>query len=442
MEAKGANDEVLDWEPVRPILDWAICELGEEDRSVVSLRFLEGMSYGDIAERIGASEDASRMRVNRALERLRRLLVSKGVRSTGVALCGALSAQVALSAPVQLSASICPYVASGLAAGTGSSAIGVVVGFMNTTKATVALAITVTAVTVGVVVWQSQRLAYARLDLALLEGRMREATRSESDLSDLRARLNELDAEIASFRQGGRNALPLLAFEVEDFEEELTGWAQRMESVERFLEANDSYRIPELELLTMEEWISEIKESVLESEADYRKVLSRLRYKAKLNSFERIASAVRSYQKATEGRFPKDPQELLGYFDEAFDPQILSRFRYSAEGDPEFANFTKGSEAIVESTFVDPIWDTQFCVTAKSSKNRPLPAMFEMDRLVEASKGFAKANGREPFDANELLPFMAEGKDHELISQIFAAMRRKPVLAGDAGDSGDDVANQ
>ncbi len=429
MEAETARSGELDWEPIRPLLDWTMGKLNDDDRNVISLRFLEGRSYAEIAGRLRSSEDAARMRTNRALEKLRRLLASKGVRSTAAALGGALGAQAALAAPAQLSGSICQFVATGLAAGTGSSTIGIVIGFMNTSKGTATLALAAAAIAAGVAVFQNQKLDAAQSDLALLESQLRAASMSETSLADLRARLSELDTQLASLRQPESVAPPLLRFEVEDFEEELADWAQRMERVARYLEINDAYWIPELDLLSPENWLQETKDGALESEADFRRVLGRLRFRAKnIVISGKIHPAVRAYVKAHEGRFPKDPAELISHIDHPFDARILTRFQYRAAGDSEFADFAKGAEAMVESVSLDPIWDTQFCLTEKGFSIHNLPGMFELDHVAEAAKRFEEANGQEPKTADELLPYLSESKDHQLISEIFDAMQRKPSL--------------
>src|SRR5262252_4072415 len=62
------------WDELRPVLDEAMHELGERERNAVLLRYFEGRQLADVGAHLGLSEDAARMRVARALEKLRRLL--------------------------------------------------------------------------------------------------------------------------------------------------------------------------------------------------------------------------------------------------------------------------------------------------------------------------------------------------------------------------------
>lgn len=91
---------------VGPILDEAINELGEADRTAILLRFLEQQDFRSVGAAIGSNEDAARMRVTRALERLQELLMRHGVTTSAGALSVALSAQVVQAAPVGLAFTI------------------------------------------------------------------------------------------------------------------------------------------------------------------------------------------------------------------------------------------------------------------------------------------------------------------------------------------------
>jgi uncharacterized protein (TIGR03435 family) len=85
------------------VLDDALHELNERDRGAVVLRFLEGNNLRDVGAALGLSEDAARMRVDRALEKLRTLLAKRGVTSTASGLTAALVATT-LTAPSSLAA--------------------------------------------------------------------------------------------------------------------------------------------------------------------------------------------------------------------------------------------------------------------------------------------------------------------------------------------------
>ena len=77
---------------VGPLLDEAINQLGEPDRQAILLRFFEQHDFRAVGAALGSNEDAARMRVTRALEKLRSVLKRRGVVSSASALSVTLSA--------------------------------------------------------------------------------------------------------------------------------------------------------------------------------------------------------------------------------------------------------------------------------------------------------------------------------------------------------------
>jgi RNA polymerase sigma factor (sigma-70 family) len=109
-----------DWERVRPVLDRVMVELSEPDRDAILMRYFEKRPLGEIGERLGLSEDAARKRVDRALEKLRALLVRRGL-TTSAALAVAISANAVHAAPAGLAAVVTAGAVAGSAAGAGAT---------------------------------------------------------------------------------------------------------------------------------------------------------------------------------------------------------------------------------------------------------------------------------------------------------------------------------
>ena len=55
------------WSQIAPLLDGAMEQLGKTDHDALVLRFFEGRSLSEVGLALGASEDAAKKRVNRAL---------------------------------------------------------------------------------------------------------------------------------------------------------------------------------------------------------------------------------------------------------------------------------------------------------------------------------------------------------------------------------------
>ncbi|MGO8700212.1 MAG: RNA polymerase sigma factor [Limisphaerales bacterium] len=103
------------WSQITPLLDGAMGQLGQKDHDAIVLRFFEGRNFKEVGTAIGASEDAAKMRVGRALEKLRRFFAKRGVVSSAAIIAGAMAANSVQAAPSSL-AIAAAAVAKGVAA--------------------------------------------------------------------------------------------------------------------------------------------------------------------------------------------------------------------------------------------------------------------------------------------------------------------------------------
>ena len=128
----AAGEPNPDWDRLRPVLDAAIDELPEPDRAAVILRFLERRPFSAIGATFNVSEDAARMRTERALDRLRTALARRGITSTSAALALIVAGQSAVSAPAGLAALLAAK-SLATAAATAGGGILALSSFMSTT---------------------------------------------------------------------------------------------------------------------------------------------------------------------------------------------------------------------------------------------------------------------------------------------------------------------
>ncbi len=132
------------WTRIAPLLDDALDKLGTRDRDALALRFFENKSMAEIGAALGASEDAAKVRVSRALEKLRKIFTKRGVTLSAAAIVGAASANAASAAPVGLAKTI-SAVAITKGAAAGGSTLALVKGAMKLmawTKMKMAVAVT------------------------------------------------------------------------------------------------------------------------------------------------------------------------------------------------------------------------------------------------------------------------------------------------------------
>ncbi|HSY73953.1 MAG TPA: sigma-70 family RNA polymerase sigma factor [Dongiaceae bacterium] len=116
-EAEPMHEEM--WNQIAPLLDGAMEQLGQKDHDALVLRFFENKTFAEVGATLGASEDAAKMRVNRALEKLRKFFTKRGVSSTTAIIAGTISANSVQAAPVALAKSV---TAVAIAKGAAASA--------------------------------------------------------------------------------------------------------------------------------------------------------------------------------------------------------------------------------------------------------------------------------------------------------------------------------
>lgn len=101
-EAISEPESRIDWTAVSPRLDEAVASLGDRDRDAVILRFFGGRSFAEIGAQLDIGESAARMRVERALEKLRIRLSRAGIGSSCAALGAILAENGVMAAPAGL----------------------------------------------------------------------------------------------------------------------------------------------------------------------------------------------------------------------------------------------------------------------------------------------------------------------------------------------------
>lgn len=184
-ETLSDQEPDANWGELAPMLDTAIDDLNEADRRAVLLRFVDRRNYSEIGVVLRLSEDAARMRVDRALEKLRRLLARRGITSTASALGVAMANHAVGAAPVGLAATV-TATAVAVAPAALVSAV-TIIEFMSTTKAVAAAVGLVVVAALGtatreVLAWRQTQatLAATRAENAAPAAKLRDLNRRVS----------------------------------------------------------------------------------------------------------------------------------------------------------------------------------------------------------------------------------------------------------------------
>jgi RNA polymerase sigma factor (sigma-70 family) len=123
MQTSAENDPnpAETWLHLGPLLDEAMQHLAKKDHDALVLRFFENKNFAEVAGALGAGESAAKMRVSRALEKLRKFFARRGIALSATAIAGAVAVNAVQAAP------------TGLAAGAAAAATN---GFATTTTLT------------------------------------------------------------------------------------------------------------------------------------------------------------------------------------------------------------------------------------------------------------------------------------------------------------------
>jgi RNA polymerase sigma factor (sigma-70 family) len=111
------------WPGIGPLLDTAMGHLGERDHNALVLRFFEERTFRDVGSALGTTEAGAKMRVNRALEKLRVFFTKRGLTLSAAAIGGALAAHSVQAAPAGLATSVTVAAVKGATVTTSTSTL-------------------------------------------------------------------------------------------------------------------------------------------------------------------------------------------------------------------------------------------------------------------------------------------------------------------------------
>jgi RNA polymerase sigma factor (sigma-70 family) len=195
------NDPEPDaWTQVGPLLEEAMAQLNERDRDAIVLRFFEGKALKEVGHALGTSEDAAKMRVSRALDKLRDFFHRRGITVPAGALAAAISGNSIQAAPAGLAASVAAGAVQ--TAALGASTLTLVKGAIHImTSAKISVAIGVTAAA-AIIALQAHQVSIQKQTVQQLEAQVaQDAQTSRAQRAEI-AKLQEQNAFIAKTMAG------------------------------------------------------------------------------------------------------------------------------------------------------------------------------------------------------------------------------------------------
>ena len=428
------------WDQLRPMLDEAMHELSERDRNAILLRYFEGRQLAEVGAKLGLSEDAARMRVGRALEKLRGRLAGRGVTSTAAALAALLASQTITAAPAGLAVNIAGTAVASASAGAGSTLTILKLITMTKLKIGLISALVVAGVATPLIIQHQNEVNLHDENQSLLREHEQlngEITRLSAEnfrLSQLVAQANssslsqnsgsnellKLRAEVTRLRQqqraSSRSSAAAGAGDDPSMDASLKTWATRVSQLKQRIEQMPDKKIPELQLVTDKDWFDAVKSvKQLETEDDYRQAFDGLRRNVKSEFVGMLQQALRGYTKANDGMLPADLSQLKPYFEKPVDDAILGRYSLLQQG--KASDVPQGQYIVAETAPpVDDEYDTVYKVSMNginsSSVNRT------EDALKQAGMEYAQAHGGLlPTDPSQLAPYLKQPIDPAVVQR-------------------------
>jgi RNA polymerase sigma factor (sigma-70 family) len=364
---------------LKHLLDETIDKLNEPDRSAILLRFFEQRDFRSVGEALGSTEDAARMRVTRALEKLGELLKGRGVTTTAAALSALLVANAVQGAPANLAVTI----TTAALAGSTLTGTGAATTIKAITMTTLQKAIVAAVVVAGV----ATPLAVQHRGQVKLREENQSLRQQLDKQSELAAENERLAGLIATTAQAQSNLLPQdqlnellrLRGEVGRLRAESHELATLKAAVRnansekpanplrKQLEQMPDKYIPELQSLEEKKWAEDAARGKLETEEGIREALGNLRRAAKIRFVARLSDGLTQYTKANGGQLPNDLADLKPYLKDPrdgtpIDDAALQRYQLLHNG--KITDFSSNEPLIAEKAPVDDQYDTVFQVQA------------------------------------------------------------------------------
>ncbi len=375
------------------------------------------------------AENAARMRVDRALDKLRGKLVRRGLTTTALSLSATLSANAVQAAPTGLATAISAATAAGTTAAVTMAATATKAITMTTLQKVLVAAVFAATVSTGI--YEARQASALRGQLETLQqqqaplaARIQELSQNREEterqlalLNDENERLKRNTSELLALRAEvvrlrSRAGIPATADDpLQSAAKELV---DRVNTLKEKLEATPSAKIPELQLLTAGDW-ADAGRGNLDTENDFRKAFSLLRDWAVRNFLQSMSSALRKYKQTHNDDVPPELSDLKPFFEAPPSDEMLQRYQIvSSKVLPSFSVEGRSGRgwSVTLKEVIDADNDALFELTRDGgvggASYRDVDALKVLEPAMRAFEANAPTNaeGHLAFTPQQLLPYL------------------------------------
>ena len=406
------------WRQLAPHLEEAMGRLGEHDRTLLALRFYENKSGAEAAALLGIREVTAHKRTARAVEKLRKFFATQGVTVSASGLVVVITANAVQAAPAGLALTIATaatLAGTTLAATTNATAIKAIA--MTMLQKTIIGATLAAAVGTGI--YEARQVSHLRAQNQTLQQQQApladQIERLQHERADATIRLTLLAEAVSKVKGNSAELLKLrgevarLRMDARELNDPVVqnalAWKEKKEKLQRMFEQAPDKRIPEMQMLTDQQWLDVAKDKNLDSEEGIRQAMSETRQEAKNTFAPLLATALQKFMMANSSQLPKGLEELKPYWKGPVDDALLGRYKLAAGGSPDRLT------AVVENSVVDDDYDRTVEIGPHHWGAAPesIETMkARMKQLAPALQLFADANnGQRPPNLSLLKPYIS-----------------------------------
>ena len=444
-EMNVMNSATADWTHIEPLLDKAVSALDDTDRAAVLLRFFENKSLREVGQQLGVSDDAAQKRVTRAVERLREFFAKRGVTVGAGGLVVVISANAVQAAPVGLAATIS---ATALLTGTAVSTSTIIATTktiaMPTLQKTV---ITATiAVLAGTGIYEVRQAAQLREQNQTLQQQQvplaEQIQQLQRERDDATNRLASMAEDISNNKNNHLELMKLRGevtrlqkkdyaasqLETDDRQALMKSWLAREDKLKQVVEAYPDKKIPDLQLLSEEDWLNDAKDAKFDTAKDIQRTLAYLRNAAG-NKFAQLASdAVSKYMKSNNDQFPTELAQLQPYFTTPISEDILNRWGIMPQS--AFPNQKMGGDWVIAvKDPVDRELDSSIVIgpgSHGSSDYQSVDRQKAIAILEPALKAYAADhNGTQAGSPTQIQPYLTTPEQQAALQTLIQRQSKK-----------------
>jgi hypothetical protein len=195
----------------------------------------------------------------------------------------------------------------------------------------------------------------------------------------------------------------------------------RLLQLKKYLALHPDKAVPEMRLLGDEDWLAQVKDMALDTEASERKALSLVRQAAKDRFGQMAASAMKDYMSANNGHAPATAALLTPFLAQQEDADLLLGFE---KADPAAMHGGTAGWILQNEPVVDDWYDSTYYIGVNQFLSKGNGAGWAVEHAIA---DYQKANAALPTDSSQIAPFLKVDVIPSTLNSVFMGLQTSPT---------------